>query len=421
MRSASACVLAGALALPLIVQAQSAADLSHRIRIDGDAADFTPAEAAFRTAAICVALGDSCTADEEPRADGACTALQDLRQVRVTWDATQLYVAVEARAANAACVVYLDVRPGGLASASALGAWRRAIRFGGDFRPDAFLAVRDAAHAPELWLVDGDEGLVRVPADSIEARSNLDADADGRGLEAAIPWRVLFPEARFEVNSARGAPAAPMLVLPAASGVQGLRLAAAVVASEAGAGACDVAPDAVSGSPPDAGLTTDMDRWVRVDWDAGRDGFVDFAAAVQTQTAPRFEPTPVAAPEGVRLTAMRTFARGQPSGLVLVEAGLAFTFAFDIASPVPSEIYVHAAVYSLQGERVRTLYQDARRTPVTPAAPFGAFGDPSADRWDGRDDRGTAVAGGIYVLRVNAGPTPGRITSHVQRPVTVVR
>ena len=419
MRVAGAVALAGAIALPLPVQAQSAADLSHRMRIDGEFADFTPVEAVFRTPALCSALGDTCSRDEEPSGEGACTPLQDVRQVRVTWDATRLYLAVEATAAGAACVVYLDVRAGGLASAGALRAWRRAIRFGGDFRPDAFLAVRDGAHVPELWLVDGDEGLVRVAADSIAAQSNLDADAAGRGVEVAIPWRVLFPGARFAVNPAAGAPVAPMFVLPEAGSARGLQWAAAVVAPEDGAGACDVAPDPFSGSPSNA--RADVDRRVRVDWDADRDGFVDFGASVQTQTAPRFEPAAAAAPEGVRLISLRTFARGRPSALVLVDAGLAFAFAFEIAPPAPAAIYVHAAVYSLDGARVRTLFQDARRTPVAPTATSGGFGDPSADRWDGRDDRGTAVAGGIYILRVAAGPTPGRITSRLQRPITVVR
>lgn len=401
-------VWALAVALPFAARAQSATDLGSRMRVDGDAGDFTASETVFRTPALCSSLALGCTTDEEPTAEGNCTALQDVRQAYVTWDASRLYIAIEARAAGGACIVWLDFLPGGLAEASGLVAWRRAVRFGGDFRPDAFLAVHDGAHAPELWRVEGDEGTTRVPSDSLAARSSLDVDASGRGLEAAIPWRTLFPDAT-----------SPAWLPPGASRERGLRFAAAVIGSEAGSGACDLAPDPTS--PASATLPAFVDRWVRVDWDADRDGVPNLGAAVQTQTAPRFEPVDAVASQGVRLQALHCFTRGQPSVLVLAEAGLAFTFAFEVTEPAPPEIFMSAILYSVQGTRARTLFQDAHRVRTTPVAPYGPFGDPAADRWDGRDDAGRPVPGGTYVLRLTAGPTAGTPTSQVQRTVTVVR
>ena len=378
------------------------------MRVDGDPGDFSGSETVFRTPEVCTALGLTCTTDEEPSAEGACTALQDVRQAYVTWDAARLYLAIEARAAGSACIVWLDFLPGGLAEASGLVQWRRAVRFGGDFRPDAFLAVYDGARAVELWRVEGDEGTTLIPADSLAAHSSLDVDASGRVLEAAIPWRTLFPDA-----------ISPTWLPPGTSRERGLRFATAVIGSEAGSGACDVAPDPTS--PASATLPSFIDRWVRVEWDADRDGSPALGAAVQTQTVPRFEPAAAVASQGVRLQALHCFTRGQPSTLVLTEAGLAFTFAFEVAEPAPASIFLSAILYSVQGTRARTLFQDATRMRSSPMAPYGPFGDPNADRWDGRDDAGRPVPGGTYVLRLSAGATAGTPTSQVQRTITVVR
>ena len=61
--------------------------------------------------------------------------------------------------------------------------------------------------------------------------------------------------------------------------------------------------------------------------------------------------------------------------------------AFDLAADLPVEL----AVYDLQGRRVRTLVREARpagRHEVT---------------WTGRDDHGTQVASGVYLVRLAAG------------------
>ena len=421
-------VVAASLAVLLAsaaVRGQSAADLTGRLAIDGSTTDWQPEEAAFRNAAICAALGVTpCGPDEERADDSAASSLHDVRQIRVTWDAGSLYVAAEGTLGGDALLLFLDWAPGGLLQASGvLGPWRRALRFGPEMQPDAFLAVRDAQPVPELWRATGSSQAIQVASADYAAAASFSAEADGRGLEAAIPWRVLFPAAALGVNPETGAPTAPMFVLPAASSTHGLRLAVAVVSAGEGLGALDVAPDNSGGVALDPRAVTLVDRAVFVDWDAERQGpphFVDFGAAVQTQAAARFVPATVASATALRLLNLRSFTNGRPSRLLLPDRGDALAFAFDVGAPAPAQIYLTAAFYSLRGDRVRELYRDEPRTAALPTPTSGAFGVPGRDRWDGRDAAGHRIPAGVYVLRLEAGLAPGAAAAELRRAITVV-
>lgn len=405
--------------------AQSAADLSWRLRIDGRSDDFTAVEAVFRNADVCPSIlpPDSCMSDEERDGDSVASHLQDVQQIRVTWDAVHLYVAADARVSGAALVLWLDYRPGGLAETNSLPHWRRAVRFGAGLRPDAFLAVRDAAATPDLFLVDGEEALTRVDPERYRARATFDAGAAGRSLEAAIPWEILFPGAPALPNPEAGAPAFPMFVLPEASSRMGLRLAAAVVDANEGFGALDLAPDNAAGLPIDPRQAVDVDRFASVAWDenaAGTPHFVDFGAAVQTQESARFSGVAADAPP-LRVGNLQTFAAGRASRLVLADAGLDLAFTFEVETPAPDRVFVSASIFSMRGERVVDLYRDVPRTPVPQAPPFGVFGRTAQDRWDGRDAAGAPVPGGIYLLRLSAGTSAGTPAAQEQRAISVVR
>jgi hypothetical protein len=273
-------------------------------------------------------------------------------------------------------------------------------------------------------VAQGEGRAIRVATDAFAGAASFDAESEGRALEAALPWALLFPEAVLAIDPEPGAPTAPIFVLPAGASSRGLRLAAAVVDAGAGFGAIDVAPDPTSGVPEDRRRPTVVDRAAFVDWDAAKSGppdFVDFGIAVQTQSAPRFLPTPPAAAQVFQLTNLRTFAGGAPSRLLVPDAGLDLAFAFDIEPPTADVVYLSASVYSLRGDRVAELYRDAPRSAGPPGPPFGSFGDAVRDRWDGRDAEGRPVPGGVYVLHVAAGTAPGAPTANERRGITVVR
>ena len=58
---------------------------------------------------------------------------------------------------------------------------------------------------------------------------------------------------------------------------------------------------------------------------------------------------------------------------------------------IPREQHVEIAVFDVSGRRVRSLVRG-----VLPASTY-------AESWDGLDDRGQRVAGGIYFVRMEAG------------------
>jgi hypothetical protein len=409
------------LCLPAALGAQSAADLSARLAVDGDLADFTAAETVFRTPAVCAALIPplTCAADEERAGDSSGGTERDVRQTFVTWDAADLYVGVEATLDGAALVVLLDVEPDGLVDLVSLPEWRRAVRCGVEIQPDFLLACDDATRTVELWRVVGTAAIERVESSAFRAARRFGGAA--RGLEVAIPWSVLFPGAPPALDPEPGAPATPVFVLPAAASRSGLRMAALVVDARDGFGALDVAPDPRGGVPLDPRDAVDVDRTVRVAWDerrtAGAPDFVDFGAAVQTQAAPRFVPEAPAAPVPLAIRGLQTFDGDQPTALLVADAGRTLGFRFAVGSPAPPEIFLTARILSLRGERVRDLYRDARRTAAGPTP----FADAAQDVWDGRDAHGRPVPGGIYVLQLRAVLSPGDGATVLQHAVSVVR
>jgi hypothetical protein len=410
--------------------AQSAADLQDRLLVDGLLDDWQAAECVFRNTAVCsaLALPGPCP-PEEPLDDSAWSRLQELQQIKVTWDATHLYIAVEAVIADHALVVLLDTDRGGLGGMTELAVWRRAIRFGNAFNPDYLLAVHDRQRSPELWRVRSPQGLESISPDEFTATASFQVDAAGRALEAAIPWSVLFPGAPFLVNPDSLAPEEPMFVLPTAAAVQGLRLLAVLVHAEDGLSAADVAPDASHPLPLASRDPVTLDRAVHVEWSSGTTAphFVAFGQAVQLQAAARFVPettldvTPHWELSRLDTYAVQALGTSETTRLLLADAGYDLQFVFDFNDPALNQVYVTASIFSMRGERVLLLYQNSLRQSVGAMAPWGRFSNPLQDRWGGEDRHGKPMDAGMYFLRITAGANPGVVSTREQRTIVVVR
>ena len=151
-----------------------------------------------------------------------------------------------------------------------------------------------------------------------------------------------------------------------------------------------------------------IDNWVEVPFDLDGDGVVDFGANVRDRVGFRVRP-PV---RGVRLE-IRDIGLDRP--IISPEQGGQLEFTVNLSPQIPlSESFrtvsLSAQVYDLRGEKVRTLYSSDVRSAADPR-------EPARDRWDGRDDRGRMVPGGVYILRLVLEPDASRST----RAFTVVR
>jgi hypothetical protein len=52
---------------------------------------------------------------------------------------------------------------------------------------------------------------------------------------------------------------------------------------------------------------------------------------------------------------------------------------------------------------------------------FQAGVEPQWDQWDGRDDRGEIVRGGMFVVLITGGASPGVVSSSAKQSAAVVR
>ena len=77
-------------------------------------------------------------------------------------------------------------------------------------------------------------------------------------------------------------------------------------------------------------------------------------------------------------------------------------------------VYLTANVYSSAGELLRNIYQDEPRDLSGGATPV-------VDEWDGRDNQGSLVPGGVYILSVSGGPGQGASKTTAKASCAVIR
>ncbi len=357
---------------PAAVLATTAADLSSRLVLDGRLDDWAADERVL----------DAASPWPERPDDSAWGRRAEVRAVTVTWDSTRLYVGVDARLRDAALAVAIEWGGAGHAFVRDVHArlWRVDVVGmhpnlivvavpGGDvvaLRRDAGSgpAVLDAVRAPRAWRFDP------VSGDAV--------------LELALPWR----EARGRSTE--------------------LRMVVAVV--DGGAG--DAAPDPTTPLDARRDASARLDRVLAVPIDADADGRPD--AGVSPRQVAGVEPTAPGAPSGdasVRVhgsAAPQAFAPGRGERTTLTWSAEGVHDPFDA--------FVTVTVTSMAGRRVRVIRRDAPRTIVA-----GAWTPDPGDAWDGRDDAGRAVDGGVYVVTLAWGRAPGRVEGRARVAVVVVR
>jgi hypothetical protein len=420
-------------------RATTARDLSQAITIDGFTADWADDERLFGYNATVKML-------EEPTDDSKWGVNNDITQVRVTWDAHNLYLAGEAKIWGNNLVIWVDAIPGrGMFTMSGLNSWSRNFTFDttgaandGDFAPDLFGATWDNNPTPHLVLHQSGTQVVdnQVGGGMFRATSTFSQDRDGRAMEFAIPWSVVFandPETRDTVVTVDGVTDTLRWFPP---GQRRLKICAAITAGGDNTGGPDSAPDNTRGHTNDGNAFVYLDNFAEIDLDrnddtglghGGPDGIPDWGVGPTTDrtgTDPRFRfkyPVPIV---GVRFD-LADLEFNRPA--FAPDRGERLDFRFRINPPVsPTDplavagartVDLTANLFDMRGRFVRNLYISDRRNAIpSPEFPHG-LSNPDLDTWDGRDASGRIVPPGVYILRLVIEPNLSRQT----RSMVVVR
>jgi hypothetical protein len=408
VRRGLALALAALVALgPLPALAVTAPSLAGRIVIDGLATEYTSDEALF-------------LATEESTLDSAWGADNDFNQIHITWDRDSLYVAAEGVIWGNNMIVLFDVVPDrGLERMGQLNSWRRNFTFSDDFRPDLFLATWDGNASPRLLIhQSGDQVQDNQVGPLFRASATFSTGQRGRAMEYAIPWNTFFLGTVGLGTTPTFVPSRGETVHVFTPGTV-IKVAGVITAGADNTGGPDSAPDNTRGHVNDGSQDVLVDNFAMVALDSlddtglgsgGPDGVADWGVEPKARTTFKFQPPVIP----VRLTVTDlTFDRPAFAPARGERARLRFRLdpPSDPDDPLSGlrTVNVTANVFNAHGRFVRNLFVNQLRTPAT--------ANDSTDAWDGRDEGGALVPGGVYVIRVVVEPSIARLT----RPIVVVR
>ena len=328
-------------------------NLSNRISIDGYSTDFTPDEYIFRdTLANCI------DASLESSNDSKWGIYNDIRDIKVTWDNTYLYIAVDASSWGNNVMLFLDIYDDyGIKNMQDMNTWKRAFKFY-NTNPDFFLATWDTNADPQFWAVrTGTQTLAdEVP---IEDFSSLNTGNLDRAMEAKIPWTTLYPE-DSSLYTMQNYPS--------------IKLLSVITSGSDYKSGPDVAPDNLSGMPSNADQAVILDNYVEILLDENGDGLPDIGVEPLKRVSffkrPPVKPIPLKVLD-VNFPNGKTFCPYRES------------INFSLTSNRVSPFYVQ--IFDVHGKYIA----DAQEL----------LGAEQSWKWNGYDKNGKIVPFGVYILR----------------------
>jgi len=358
------------------------------IIMDGDSSDFAEDEALF-------------TDLQELDFDSWWGENNDINQVKVTWDDSTLYLAVDGRCWDNNIMVFFDTdSTRGIRKQDLLNSWARKLEFF-DRLPEFFLGTWDGAtwpDAPQFWkLKPGSTREVEQLNNSGEnplyrGASRFSQGQTGVSMEAAIPWRVFYPQ--FELD---GIPVNAEIAL----------VAVLVTGADHGSGP-DSAPNSVLDMPQNSGDLAVIDNFAIIHLDRDGDTKPDVGIspnATEGDSLSDIPPLeflypPDAPRKELRFIELKAL-RGafSPNGDGIEDAA-------EIRFIISTTNIVTITVHDMLGRKIETLAFDRRY----------AGEEAQFVSWDGRDNEGHLVEAGIYYLRFETGRTERK-----NLPVAVLR
>ena len=356
------------VALPAICLSATAPDLRSRIRIDGRVNEYTSDE---------WVLDASTDFAEWPR-DSRWGTDNDIHRIAVTWDEKFLYIAVEGAIHSSAVMAFLEHTSGGAADLVSAGALRRNVVFS-HISPNMIIKADKSSLDAEVAIISIVEPLRYLDVDAYESQFFQPSRGNG-ALEIALPWSEVFPRT-------------------------GLLRFLAIVTAGVGTGAGDAAPDPSTPLEFFRESQAHLDHSISIPVDDDRDGVPDMGVRPRDAVYFGFE-------QQARQSAAIHLQLETKSFAPDNSQSLRFRITAEGGDTV--ELYVTCDVYSVTGERVRVLFADERRVFVPGV-------EPAWDQWDGRNDRGEIVRGGLYIVHVSSGASPGTTTSVDRQSAAVIR
>lgn len=396
--------------------AATARSLSDRMRIDGFTTEFTDGEKIF-------GINASANAPEESASDSKWGPDNDISQIRITWDADSLYLAGEAVIWGNNLVILVDAVPDrGLETMRQMNSWSRNFIFSDDLRPDLFAATWDNNTSPRLLIHQGgtrvDDQQSGVNG-TFRTAATFSQNQRGRAMEVAIPWSVVFLSTEGLGTTPRWVPSRGETLQTFPPGTK-LKIVAVLTAGGDNTGGPDSAPDNTQGHTNDGNQDVIVDNYAIVDLDqaddtglgaGGPDGVADWGIEPKSRVTFKFAPPILARPIELSAVSLDRPAFAPDRG-DLVRFTPEISPPIDPANPIDAlrTLNFTAGVFDFRGRRVRQLYSNRSRPAAFP-------GDDLDDRWDGRDDGGSIVEPGIYLIRLVLEPSASRVV----KPVVVVR
>jgi hypothetical protein len=330
-------------------------DLSNRIIIDGLSHDFTHDEEI---------LTDSLGNLLEYPADSYWGEYNDVKQIKITWDASYLYLAVDACSYDNNVLLFIDIYDDyGIEDMSELinianqeGTWNRSFKFY-NLNPDFFVGTWDTNDLPELWKVQKGGTMQVEQISTIETSATFNTGNLEGAMEIKIAWEIFFFDGEHSLQNF------PRIKLLSVITKGGLEMSSGP----------DSAPDNLGGMTNDSGQMIVLDNYAEILIDGDGDGLPDMDIEPKKQRTfykePPFEAIPLLI-NNVIFENGKTFA---PS----IEEEINFELVSNRASEFSVEIFDVNGTFIDYAEK----YDDLQWS------------------WDGKNDNGSFVPFGIYILR----------------------
>ena len=332
-----------------VCSAVTGTDLSNRIIIDGSSHDFTNDEEI---------LTDSLGNLLESPADSYWGEYNDVKQIKVTWDESYLYIAVDGCSWDNNVLLFIDIYDDyGIEDMSELNAWKRSFKFF-NFNPDFLVGTWDTNDIPQFWKVQEGGTMHIEQISSIETSATFDTGNLDGAMEVKIPWDILFYTEEDSMQNFLST---------------SIKLLSVITGGDDYSGGPDCAPNNLGGMANNSGQMVVLDNYAEIFIDDDGDGNPDMNIEPQMQTTffsdPTLPPTPLLI-QDVIFTNGKTFAPTLNEGI-----------HFELVTNRTSEFTVE--IFDLNGIFIN----------------YAENTEPLSWQWNGKNENGNFVPFGIYILR----------------------